>query len=593
MKLNGIFYALCCAAAVMPGMTMAQQQDSTKVNKYFDAKDYLLQDRYIPRGRPIDNKAKGKNFTFGVHAGLTKMQGEAAGGPIMSDFSLFGMKDLSSFNSVRLTLAGGKNFEVGKIGLEADHLFRIQDYVGGWRPLGKFYVETVLGAGIYGVKPKNNKMELAWGVHGGVVLNRRISHNMDFYVEPRINVYSDNIDGRHIPRNYDIGFQGLAGIRYRLTGYRYVPTINEDFLDNYFYEAYAGASGDFSKRVYDYMGMKTIGPTAGLSVGKWVFPLGIKGTVYGGWRYTPNDIKTSISEEPYLGLRIEGMLNLNTFVVSEITDPWLELNVTGGYQAGFLAHKATNNINVYAKKIMAYHGPTLAFQAIYFVRPDLGIFAQARWSEEKYDQEMIDMPVEKRMIKNIGLEFGIQYRRRYEVVEKKKKYGFTPYNFVSAMLGTNFPLHTAGVTKETFVNELGQQFSISFGRRYCRLAAVRGTLEASRYGFANNRGTYPLTIGGDIMFDVLSIIQKYNPERPINLFPFVGLLYTHNEAADENNFGMQVGMDLECKVNDEWSVIAEAAMKAYKGQMTISSRPYTKGEFSLVPNISLGVAYKF
>ena len=53
------------------------------------------------------------------------------------------------------------------------------------------------------------------------------------------------------------------------------------------------------------------------------------------------------------------------------------------------------------------------------------------------------------------------------------------------------------------------------------------------------------------------------------------------------------GMDLECKVNDEWSVIAEAAMKAYKGQMTISSRPYTKGEFSLVPNISLGVAYKF
>ena len=52
-------------------------------------------------------------------------------------------------------------------------------------------------------------------------------------------------------------------------------------------------------------------------------------------------------------------------------------------------------------------------------------------------------------------------------------------------------------------------------------------------------------------------------------------------------------MDLECKVNDEWSVIAEAAMKAYKGQITATARPYTKGEFSLVPNISLGVAYKF
>lgn len=590
MKLNGIFYALCCAAAVMPGMTMAQQQDSTKVNKYFDAKDYLLQDRYIPRGRPIDNKAKGKNFTFGVHAGLTKMQGEAAGGPIMSDFSLFGMKDLSSFNSIRLTLAGGKNFEVGKIGLEADHIFRIQDYVGGWRPLGKFYVETVLGAGIYGVKPRNDKMDLAWGVHGGVVLNRRISHNMDFYIEPRLNVYSDNIDGRDIARSYDIGFQGLAGIRYRLTGYRYVPTINEDFMDNYFYEMYAGASGDFNKRVYDFMGMKTIGPTAGLSVGKWVFPLGIKGTFYGGWRYTPNDRRDDISEEPYLGLRIEGMLNLNTFVVSEITDPWLELNVTAGYQAGFIAHKGSG---VYEKKIIPYHGPTVAFQTIYFVKPSLGVFAQFRWAEEKYDQEMVNGSIEKRLMNNLGVELGIQYRRRYEVYENKKKYSFEPYSFVSAMIGTNFPLHTYRVTPEIFASELGQHFAISYGRRYCRLAAVRGYLEASRYGLQKDEGTYPLTLGADFMLDVLSVVGGYNPERLINIFPFAGILYTHNEKAEENNFGMRAGADLECKINDEWSVIGEFAMKAYKGAITTSSRLYTKGEFSLVPHLSLGVAYKF
>lgn len=590
MKLNGIFYALCCAAAVMPGMTMAQQQDSTKVNKYFDAKDYLLQDRYIPRGRPIDNKAKGKNFTFGVHAGLTKMQGEAAGVPIMPDVSIFGMKDFSSFNSIRLALAGGKNFEVGKIGLEADYLFRIQDYVNGWRPLGKFYVETVLGAGIYGVRPRNDKMDLAWGVHGGVVLNRRISHNMDFYVEPRLNVYSDNIDGRDIARSYDIGFQGLAGIRYRLTGYRYVPTINEDFMDNYFYEAFAGASGDFSKRVYDFTGNKTIGPTAGISIGKWVFPLGIKGTFYGGWRNTLNDRNDDMTREPYAGARVEGMLNLNTFVVSEITDPWLELNITGGYEVGCLAHKGTG---VFDKKILLYHGPTLAFQAVYFARPDLGIFAQARWSEDQYDQTMMNGSVENRLVKNIGLEFGVQYRRRYEVYENKKKYSFEPYNFVSAMIGTNFPLHTYGVTSGVFAKELGQQFSISFGRRYCRLAAVRGTLQAGRYGYAKDEGVYPLTIGGDFMVDALSIIGGYNPERLVNVFPFVGLVYTHNEKADENNFGLNAGIDLECKVNDEWSIIAEMAVKMYKGQITPSSKEYTKGKFSFVPNISLGAAYKF
>ena len=56
---------------------------------------------------------------------------------------------------------------------------------------------------------------------------------------------------------------------------------------------------------------------------------------------------------------------------------------------------------------------------------------------------------------------------------------------------------------------------------------------------------------------------------------------------------MRAGADLECKINDEWSVIGEFAMKAYKGAITTSSRLYTKGEFSLVPHLSLGVAYKF
>lgn len=95
------------------------------------------------------------------------------------------------------------------------------------------------------------------------------------------------------------------------------------------------------------------------------------------------------------------------------------------------------------------------------------------------------------------------------------------------------------------------------------------------------------------MLDVLSVVGGYNPERLINIFPFAGILYTHNEKAEENNFGMRAGADLECKINDEWSVIGEFAMKAYKGAITTSSRLYTKGEFSLVPHLSLGVAYKF
>ena len=71
MKLSKFIYTLCwMSMAAVP--VMAQQQDSTSMkNKYFNAKDYLLQDRYIPGGKPFDRKAKGKNLSIGVYGGVS------------------------------------------------------------------------------------------------------------------------------------------------------------------------------------------------------------------------------------------------------------------------------------------------------------------------------------------------------------------------------------------------------------------------------------------------------------------------------------------------------------------------------------------
>lgn len=197
-------------------------------------------------------------------------------------------------------------------------------------------------------------------------------------------------------------------------------------------------------------------------------------------------------------------------------------------------------------------------------------------------------------MKNVGLEFGVQYRRRYDKVEEmRRKYAFEPYNFVSVQVGTNFPFHTAGVTKNILLSELGQQFSISYGRRYSRIAAVRGTLEAARYGYNKDKGTYPLTIGADLMVDALAVIGGYNDERAVNIYPFAGLLYTHNELGDENNFGIHGGADLMFRIDEKWGIYLEGAVRMYKGQITPSSRVYTSAEVSFVPNMSIGINYKF
>ena len=59
MKQNRLIFAICCLA--MSGLNATAQQDSTAVNEgFFNAKDYLMQKRYVPQGKPVDKTAKGK-----------------------------------------------------------------------------------------------------------------------------------------------------------------------------------------------------------------------------------------------------------------------------------------------------------------------------------------------------------------------------------------------------------------------------------------------------------------------------------------------------------------------------------------------------
>ena len=42
-------------------------------------------------------------------------------------------KDVSSFNSYRVSLLGGFNDELKQGGIELDHLFNLSDYIGGYK----------------------------------------------------------------------------------------------------------------------------------------------------------------------------------------------------------------------------------------------------------------------------------------------------------------------------------------------------------------------------------------------------------------------------------------------------------------------------
>ena len=81
MKLKYMIPALCiCTCTAMPEMLHAQddslKKDSTE--RPFNAMDYVLQKRYIPQGREVNNSQPGKNFSLSVMGGVNKLRGSSS-----------------------------------------------------------------------------------------------------------------------------------------------------------------------------------------------------------------------------------------------------------------------------------------------------------------------------------------------------------------------------------------------------------------------------------------------------------------------------------------------------------------------------------
>ena len=567
--------------------------DSVKTG-FFNAMDYVRQKRYIPAGRVIDPKARGWNSSLLIFAGAGKLGGGAAG-PYSKEFGIAFTKDVTSFNSYRLAVEGAVNEQIGRGGVEIAHMFRILDYLRGYKDDLRWDLETVLGIGIYGTKNKVSKERfVAGGIHGGLHVNYHLHNHLDLFLEPRVNLFTDGINGLESQKRYDIGAQAMAGLTYRFTGLNKTsgPSANSGALDNLFYEIYAGIQGDYSARIRKAPIMngvlEPVGPVMGISMGKWFLPFGIRGTLFAGVHNTLSEKGTEKIKEGYGGVRLEAMVNLNRLFDDRVTDPRLEVNLMGGAEAGFVAHRGAT----YARKVRPFTGPTLGGQLVYAVNDHIGVFGQARWSKNSYTQNFLHGTSSKRRMQNLSIEMGVQYRRREECITRHQ-YLFEPYNFVSVGMGANYPMRTGDQQLKAMMKHLGQQFYVGYGRRWSKYSSVRGYIEMAHYPYSVSKHVYPFTLGADYLVDLSTLAATYNPERIFTVEGLAGILYTHHGTAQKDYFGVQAGLKETVRINDQWGVFAEEVLRGYKGAITPGARTLTEKGISLLPYANLGVNLYF
>ena len=65
-------------------------------------------------------------------------------------------------------------------------------------------------------------------------MNYHLHNHLDLFLEPRVNLFTDGINGLESQKRYDIGAQAMAGLTYRFTGLNKTsgPSANSGALDN-------------------------------------------------------------------------------------------------------------------------------------------------------------------------------------------------------------------------------------------------------------------------------------------------------------------------------------------------------------------------
>ena len=120
------------------------------------------------------------------------------------EFGVSLTKDVTSFNSYRLTLEGAQNKQMKRGGVEIAHLFRIMDYVWGYNDRTAWNVETVIGLGGYTTQlTKDNSRHYAGGLFGGLHVSYLLGSHVEMFAN-RASTFLPTALTEEIPRKNTI-----------------------------------------------------------------------------------------------------------------------------------------------------------------------------------------------------------------------------------------------------------------------------------------------------------------------------------------------------------------------------------------------------
>ncbi len=401
---------------------------------------------------------------------------------------------------------------------------------------------------------------LGFGGRIGLQMRVNVTPSTFFFIEPRLGIYSDNLDDNKTWHSYDMEGQIMAGFGYRMDqlrkwgkGVDNSDFLNERFSDNVFMGVTAGTAV-FSNNPSSYSKSKLHRAFGGGFVGRWFAPhSAIRLQGQGGvMKFGSLRRRTLVADIDY-------MLNINTLLNGYDPDRKIELNVVAGASLAYANYQ-------HQKLFPGLHG---GVQGVWNITPQVGLFIepQLRMFEKDimgYDSQANHPLLMSQLNAGIILrnrpkrerDLGETLRIEYEQFENDHQF------FVSA--ATGFMGRQRAFDNNWMV-------SLAFGGWYTPQSGFRVYGNASN----NTRKFDPfksVSVGADYMTDVLALLNGYDSERRFRVRGFLGLnaefaryikcYHPHNNNSKSHlhkhfGWGPSAALQLAYKFSDSFEFFVE------------------------------------
>lgn len=580
---------------LLPGLPAVAQQ------KEFNAFDHVLQQRpgldSIPTERWYDNifvsGAVGGDAIVngvGIQPGRSRygFTGGVYLGKWFTSVSALRLGYKATLGYHQIPTSGTSRFMLHN-GVSADYMFDMSSFLNGYKPNRIFHFVPFVGAGVHMGGVRNTESEVSGSLRLGAQATLRLYQGLDFFVEPMLQVYTDNYNAQSNWRRYDMVPAVMAGLTYTMVPqslrHNVSPFYNENVFHNLFFSAGIGGGMTMAGATMGSSLYKHVGPEAFIGIGNWFtsvsgLRLSLTGNVYkvrnqylsmfgGQLDYMMNFNSLFAGYHPERIFRLYGVAGMSVAIPEKTGRTGNAVGAGVGVQANFRLSSTTDlflepRVNIYSNKLL--HGITT---------------------------NKVDMPV--------TMVLGLTYHRPDNGSYKRgelESSNWTDNTFFSVGGGMTMPM--SGIFKSLRRDVVQPHITGAIGKWLTPVSGLRASGQAGLLSERNYRGQLTRTklvgVEIDYMLNVSNFIGGYDPDRIFSLNGFVGASCVFNSAVDRYStrgfeFGLTAGAQGVAHITPSLQLYLEPKLGMYTDDLIAGHLPPLKQD--LLFTMSAGLTYNF